>query len=87
MQMQQMKGNKNWGSGHGRGGAKQARKGMKHEGQRKGPGGFQEKHPIMTKDFINQHTVEHNRRYICKYFLEVRCIKGTSVSSNSSWLH
>ena len=29
----------------------------------------------MSKEFINQHTVEHNGRYICKYFLEGRCIK------------
>ncbi|CDQ73317.1 unnamed protein product [Oncorhynchus mykiss] len=65
-QMQQMKGNKNWGRGRGRGGgAEQAGEGMK-----------QKKRPIMTKEFINQHTVEHNGRYICKYFLEGRCIKG-----------
>lgn len=36
---------------------------------------FQKKRPIMSKEFINQHTVEHNGRYICKYFLEGRCIK------------
>ncbi|KAJ7984960.1 hypothetical protein DPEC_G00360160 [Dallia pectoralis] len=77
-QMQQMKGNKNWGRGRGRGtGAEQAGEGMKQEGGGKGPpGGFQKKRPIMTKEFINQHTVEHNGRYICKYFLEGRCIKG-----------
>ncbi|XP_035462254.2 zinc finger CCCH domain-containing protein 6 isoform X1 [Scophthalmus maximus] len=38
--------------------------------------GFQKKRPIMSKEFISQHTVEHNGRYICKYFLEGRCIKG-----------
>uniref|UniRef100_H3C0K3 Zinc finger CCCH-type containing 6 n=1 Tax=Tetraodon nigroviridis TaxID=99883 RepID=H3C0K3_TETNG len=38
--------------------------------------GFQKKRIIMSKEFINQHTVEHNGRYICKYFLEGRCIKG-----------
>ncbi|XP_070975935.1 zinc finger CCCH domain-containing protein 6 [Oncorhynchus clarkii lewisi] len=77
-QMQQMKGNKNWGRGRGRGGgSEQAGEGMKQEGGGKGPpGGFQKKRPIMTKEFINQHTVEHNGRYICKYFLEGRCIKG-----------
>uniref|UniRef100_A0A3B3ZBL0 C3H1-type domain-containing protein n=1 Tax=Periophthalmus magnuspinnatus TaxID=409849 RepID=A0A3B3ZBL0_9GOBI len=32
--------------------------------------------PIMSKEFINQHTVEHNGKHICKYFLEGRCIKG-----------
>ncbi|KAM7385759.1 hypothetical protein PAMP_001817 [Pampus punctatissimus] len=41
----------------------------------KNPSGFQKKRPIMSKEFINQHTVEHNGRYICKYFLEGRCIK------------
>lgn len=29
----------------------------------------------MSQEFINQHTVEHNGRHICKYFLEGRCIK------------
>ncbi|XP_069546280.1 zinc finger CCCH domain-containing protein 6 isoform X1 [Brachyistius frenatus] len=42
----------------------------------KNSSGFQKKRPIMSKEFINQHTVEHNGRYICKYFLEGRCIKG-----------
>ncbi|KAM8785417.1 zinc finger CCCH domain-containing protein 6 [Rhynchonycteris naso] len=31
---------------------------------------------IMTQEFINQHTVEHKGKQICKYFLEGRCIKG-----------
>ncbi|XP_057705052.1 zinc finger CCCH domain-containing protein 6 isoform X1 [Corythoichthys intestinalis] len=38
--------------------------------------GFQKKRLVMSKEFISQHTVEHNGRYICKYFLEGRCIKG-----------
>uniref|UniRef100_A0A3B5LWY8 Zinc finger CCCH-type containing 6 n=1 Tax=Xiphophorus couchianus TaxID=32473 RepID=A0A3B5LWY8_9TELE len=42
----------------------------------KSSSGFQKKRPIMSKEFISQHTVEHNGRYICKYFLEGRCIKG-----------
>lgn len=29
----------------------------------------------MTQEFINQHTVEHKGKQICKYFLEGRCIK------------
>lgn len=29
----------------------------------------------MSQEFINQHTVEHNGRHICKYFIEGRCIK------------
>lgn len=37
---------------------------------------YQKKRPIMSKEFINQHTVEHNGKYICKYYLEGRCIKG-----------
>lgn len=35
----------------------------------------------MSKEFINQHTVEHNGRYICKYFLEGRCIKVDAIMS------
>ncbi|XP_026079215.1 zinc finger CCCH domain-containing protein 6-like isoform X2 [Carassius auratus] len=57
---------KNWGRGRGRGG----------EGDSKDPASFQKKRPIMSQEFINQHTVEHNGRHICKYFLEGRCIKG-----------
>ncbi|KAJ8418035.1 hypothetical protein AAFF_G00137440 [Aldrovandia affinis] len=64
---------KPWGRGRGRGGD-QGGDGMKEDG--KGPPPFQKKRPIMTQEFINQHTVEHNGRYICKYFLEGRCIKG-----------
>ncbi|TKS85417.1 Zinc finger CCCH domain-containing protein 6 [Collichthys lucidus] len=64
---------KPWGGrGRGRGGD-QGMEDMAPEG--KNPSGFQKKRPIMSKEFINQHTVEHNGRYICKYFLEGRCIK------------
>uniref|UniRef100_A0A672KVU9 C3H1-type domain-containing protein n=1 Tax=Sinocyclocheilus grahami TaxID=75366 RepID=A0A672KVU9_SINGR len=42
----------------------------------RGPPSFQKKRPIMSQEFINQHTFEHNGRHICKYFLEGRCIKG-----------
>ncbi|XP_034407844.1 zinc finger CCCH domain-containing protein 6 isoform X3 [Cyclopterus lumpus] len=65
---------KPWGGrGRGRGGD-QGMEDMMPEG--KNSSGFQKKRPIMSKEFINQHTVEHNGRYICKYFLEGRCIKG-----------
>uniref|UniRef100_UPI0037E87744 zinc finger CCCH domain-containing protein 6 n=1 Tax=Semicossyphus pulcher TaxID=241346 RepID=UPI0037E87744 len=65
---------KPWGGrGRGRGGD-QGMEDMPPEG--KNSSGFQKKRPIMSKEFINQHTVEHNGRYICKYFLEGRCIKG-----------
>ncbi|XP_044070553.1 zinc finger CCCH domain-containing protein 6 isoform X3 [Siniperca chuatsi] len=65
---------KPWG-GRGRGqGGDQGMEDMALEG--KNSSGFQKKRPIMSKEFINQHTVEHNGRYICKYFLEGRCIKG-----------
>ncbi|KAF7660610.1 hypothetical protein LDENG_00278930 [Lucifuga dentata] len=65
---------KTWG-GRGRG------RGGEHSMEDVGPEGknscgFQKKRLIMSKEFINQHTVEHNGRYICKYFLEGRCIKG-----------
>ncbi|XP_051815936.1 zinc finger CCCH domain-containing protein 6 [Acanthochromis polyacanthus] len=65
---------KPWGGrGRGRGGDH----GMEDMGpEGKNSSGFQKKRPIMSKEFINQHTVEHNGRYICKYFLEGRCIKG-----------
>ncbi|XP_020843173.1 zinc finger CCCH domain-containing protein 6 isoform X1 [Phascolarctos cinereus] len=47
-----------------------------------GTDGFQEdgkpvkKWVNMSQEFINQHTVEHKGKQICKYFLEGRCIKG-----------
>uniref|UniRef100_A0A1A7X9Q4 C3H1-type domain-containing protein n=1 Tax=Iconisemion striatum TaxID=60296 RepID=A0A1A7X9Q4_9TELE len=65
---------KPWGGrGRGRGGD-QGGEDIGQDG--KMSSGFQKKRPIMSKEFINQHTVEHNGRYICKYFLEGRCIKG-----------
>ncbi|XP_068597327.1 zinc finger CCCH domain-containing protein 6 [Brachionichthys hirsutus] len=65
---------KPWGGrGRGRGGD-QGMEDMGGEG--KNSPAFQKKRLIMSKEFINQHTVEHNGRYICKYFLEGRCIKG-----------
>ncbi|KAK1906046.1 Zinc finger CCCH domain containing protein 6 [Dissostichus eleginoides] len=63
------------GSGPGRGRG-MLFKNKKHGPRRKKFLGFQKKRPIMSKEFINQHTVEHNGRNICKYFLEGRCIKG-----------
>uniref|UniRef100_A0A8D0CM30 Zinc finger CCCH-type containing 6 n=1 Tax=Sander lucioperca TaxID=283035 RepID=A0A8D0CM30_SANLU len=64
---------KPWGGrGRGRGGDQ----GMEDTVPEGKISGFQKKRPIMSKEFINQHTVEHNGRYICKYFLEGRCIKG-----------
>ncbi|KTF84902.1 hypothetical protein cypCar_00023280 [Cyprinus carpio] len=62
---------KNWGRGRGRGGEQGG-----GDGDSRGPPSFQKKRPIMSQEFINQHTVEHNGRHICKYFLEGRCIKG-----------
>ena len=50
----------------------------------KGSQGFQKKRPIMSKEFISQHTVEHNGRNICKYFLEGRCIKVCLHQSDAS---
>ncbi|KAG7334319.1 hypothetical protein KOW79_002726 [Hemibagrus wyckioides] len=66
---------KNWGRGRGRGGEPgESGGGTKGEGH--GQQCFQKKRPIMSQEFINQHTVEHNGRNICKYFIEGRCIKG-----------
>ncbi|XP_039528239.1 zinc finger CCCH domain-containing protein 6 [Pimephales promelas] len=62
---------KNWGRGRGRGGEQGG-----GDMESKSPPSFQKKRPIMSQEFINQHTVEHNGRHICKYFLEDRCIKG-----------
>ncbi|XP_034040485.1 zinc finger CCCH domain-containing protein 6 [Thalassophryne amazonica] len=72
MKNKKLKG-KPWG-GRGRGRGDQCMEDMPLEG--KNSSGFQKKRLIMSKEFINQHTVEHNGRYICKYFLEGRCIKG-----------
>ncbi|XP_037394684.1 zinc finger CCCH domain-containing protein 6 [Pygocentrus nattereri] len=66
---------KTWGRGRGRGGEHgEGGDGVKVEA--KGQQTFQKKRPIMSQEFINQHTVEHNGRNICKYFIEGRCIKG-----------
>ncbi|XP_026883489.2 zinc finger CCCH domain-containing protein 6 [Electrophorus electricus] len=66
---------KNWGRGRGRGGDPGGG-GDGAKAEAKGQPGFQKKRPIMSQEFINQHTVEHNGRNICKYFIEGRCIKG-----------
>ncbi|XP_037127537.1 zinc finger CCCH domain-containing protein 6 isoform X2 [Syngnathus acus] len=69
-----MKGGKPWMGRGGRGrGADQDMEDVAPEVKNSG---FQKKRLIMSKEFISQHTVEHNGRYICKYFLEGRCIKG-----------
>nr|XP_045003206.1 zinc finger CCCH domain-containing protein 6 [Jaculus jaculus] len=79
---------KSFNIGHGRGMPKKIKR--KDRGGRvsKGPNvfsgmdDFQEyskpmkKWKVMTQEFINQHTVEHKGKQICKYFLEGRCIKG-----------
>ncbi|KAK6489245.1 zinc finger CCCH domain-containing protein 6-like isoform X1 [Huso huso] len=72
MQKNKKQKGKNWGRGRGRG-ADQGGGGSKED--KKGPVNAQKKRPIMSQEFINQHTVEHNGRYICKYFLDGRCIK------------
>ncbi|MGH0153557.1 UNVERIFIED_CONTAM: hypothetical protein FKN15_031734 [Acipenser sinensis] len=72
MQKNKKQKGKNWGRGRGRG-AGQGVGGSKED--KKGPVNAQKKRPIMSQEFINQHTVEHNGRYICKYFLDGRCIK------------
>uniref|UniRef100_A0A8C5QKX2 Zinc finger CCCH-type containing 6 n=1 Tax=Leptobrachium leishanense TaxID=445787 RepID=A0A8C5QKX2_9ANUR len=76
---------------YGRGRGNQKKMTMKDRGRgrgaHKGPNayfhdGFQEdgkpvkKWMNMSQEFINQHTVEHKGKQICKYFLEKRCIKG-----------
>ncbi|XP_041107778.1 zinc finger CCCH domain-containing protein 6-like isoform X2 [Polyodon spathula] len=72
MQKNKKQKGKNWGRGRGRG---VDQGGGSSKEDRKGPVNAQKKRPIMSQEFINQHTVEHNGRYICKYFLEGRCIK------------
>uniref|UniRef100_H3AVH9 Zinc finger CCCH-type containing 6 n=1 Tax=Latimeria chalumnae TaxID=7897 RepID=H3AVH9_LATCH len=73
VQKKQKPKHKDWGRGRGlRKGADAAL----------GPDGAKEdnkgtkKWANMSQEFINQHTVEYNGKYICKYFLEGRCIKG-----------
>uniref|UniRef100_A0A8D0C9D5 Zinc finger CCCH-type containing 6 n=1 Tax=Salvator merianae TaxID=96440 RepID=A0A8D0C9D5_SALMN len=70
-----------YGAGRGRG----MQKKMKRKDRGRGRGinkGLDEeikpakKWPTMSQAFINQHTVEHKGKQICKYFLEARCIKG-----------
>ncbi|XP_061914384.1 zinc finger CCCH domain-containing protein 6 isoform X1 [Entelurus aequoreus] len=69
-----MKGGKLWvvRGGRGRGGEQD----MEDMAPEVKNSGFQKKRLVMSKEFISQHTVEHNGRFICKYFLEGRCIKG-----------
>uniref|UniRef100_A0A3B5LTT0 Zinc finger CCCH-type containing 6 n=1 Tax=Xiphophorus couchianus TaxID=32473 RepID=A0A3B5LTT0_9TELE len=66
------------GSGPGRGRGMLLKnkklKGKPWGGRGRGRGGDQGMEDMGP--FISQHTVEHNGRYICKYFLEGRCIKG-----------
>ncbi|KAF5900364.1 zinc finger CCCH domain-containing protein 6-like, partial [Clarias magur] len=69
-----MKG-KNWGRGRGRAG-EFGESGCGTKAEVQGQQCFQKKRPIMSQEFINQHTVEHNGRNVCKYFIEGRCIKG-----------
>ncbi|XP_027021675.2 zinc finger CCCH domain-containing protein 6 [Tachysurus fulvidraco] len=66
---------KSWGRGRGRGG-EPGESGGGAIGECQSQQCFQKKRPIMSQEFINQHTVEHNGRNICKYFIEGRCIKG-----------
>ncbi|KAL1787072.1 zinc finger protein CCCH domain-containing protein 6 [Sigmodon hispidus] len=80
---------KSFNSSHGRVLPKKIKR-KEHHGTRgtKGPHGFSgmddfqeyskpgKKWKVMTQEFINQHTVEHKGKQICKYFLEGRCIKG-----------
>nr|XP_033792728.1 zinc finger CCCH domain-containing protein 6 [Geotrypetes seraphini] len=81
---------KSYGIGRGRGIQKKLKRKDRGRGRGlcKGPNtflgadGFQEdgkpvkKWVNMSQEFINQHTVEHKGKQICKYFLEGRCIKG-----------
>ncbi|XP_039728541.1 zinc finger CCCH domain-containing protein 6 isoform X2 [Pteropus medius] len=79
---------KSFNVGRGRGLPKKIKRRDRGGRASKGPGvfsgmdDFQEynkpgkKWKVMTQEFINQHTVEHKGKQICKYFLEGRCIKG-----------
>lgn len=40
----------------------------------------------MSQEFINQHTVEHKGKQICKYFLEGRCIKVNLIIFKNKFL-
>ncbi|XP_019399636.1 PREDICTED: zinc finger CCCH domain-containing protein 6 [Crocodylus porosus] len=74
----------NFNVGRGRGIQKKLKRKDRGRGRgaNKGSDGFQEdgkpvkKWVNMSQEFINQHTVEHKGKQICKYFLEGRCIKG-----------
>ncbi|KAM5228132.1 zinc finger CCCH domain-containing protein 6 [Ctenodactylus gundi] len=80
---------KSFSIGRGRGLPKKIKRKERGGGRvNKGPSGFSgtddyqeyskpgKKWKVMTQEFINQHTVEHKGKQICKYFLEGRCIKG-----------
>ncbi|KFQ16910.1 Zinc finger CCCH domain-containing protein 6, partial [Merops nubicus] len=74
----------NYNVGQGRGMQKKLKRKDRGRGRggNKGSDGFHEdgkpvkKWVNMSQEFINQHTVEHKGKQICKYFLEGRCIKG-----------
>ncbi|KAJ7414327.1 Zinc finger CCCH domain-containing protein 6 [Willisornis vidua] len=73
----------NYSVGRGRGMQKKLKRKDRGRGRggNKGSDGFHEdgkpvkKWVNMSQEFINQHTVEHKGKQICKYFLEGRCIK------------
>ncbi|XP_021113621.1 zinc finger CCCH domain-containing protein 6 isoform X1 [Heterocephalus glaber] len=79
---------KSFNIGRGRGLPKKIKRKDRGGRVNKGPSGFSgmddfqeyskpgKKWKVMTQEFINQHTVEHKGKQICKYFLEGRCIKG-----------
>ncbi|XP_007957703.1 zinc finger CCCH domain-containing protein 6 [Orycteropus afer afer] len=73
---------KSYNVGRGRGLQKKIKRKDRGGRSSKGADDFQEnskpgkKWKVMTQEFINQHTVEHKGKQICKYFLEGRCIKG-----------
>ncbi|XP_053169452.1 zinc finger CCCH domain-containing protein 6 [Hemicordylus capensis] len=70
-----------YGIGRGRGIPKKLKRKDRGRGRGANKGPEEEmkpvkKWPTMSQAFINQHTVEHKGKQICKYFLEARCIKG-----------
>ncbi|XP_054842152.1 zinc finger CCCH domain-containing protein 6 [Eublepharis macularius] len=70
-----------YGVGRGRGIQKKLKRKDRGRGRGANKGPEEEikqvkKWPTMSQAFINQHTVEHKGKQICKYFLEARCIKG-----------